>query len=184
MIYLHHQAARWVWPILACMAIAAGCSGFKSQNRPAAVLEIRPGILMGYLKPEVLPDSLALLPPPPTAGSARSALDEEVSRRSFRFRDTLRWELAALDANLMFPAAAESFSCALGIPITDKYTPHLYMLLRRTVADAGFSTYTAKKQYQRKRPFVLNREPICTPNELEFLMTDGWFRRFGLPMEV
>ena len=173
MNYIYHQTARWVVTVLVCLAVAAGCSGFKSQNKPAAVLEIRPGILMGYLKPEVLPNSLALLPPPPTAGSAGFALDEEVSRRSFRFRDTLRWELAAADANLRFPAAAESFSCALGIPITEQNTPHLYLLLRRTLADAGFSTYTAKKQYQRKRPFVLNREPICTPNELEFLVTDG-----------
>ena len=61
----------------------------------------------------------------------------------------------------------------MGIPITEEDTPHLYMLLRRTGADAGLSTYTAKRQYQRKRPFMMNDEPICTPDEEELLRKDG-----------
>src|SRR5210317_1805559 len=123
--------------VLMCVAITAGCAGFERQSRPAAVPEIRPGILAGYLQPEVLPNSLALLPPPPSAGSAALALDEEVSRKTMALRGTPRWELAAEDANLMFPQVAGTFSCALGIPITEEDTPHLYMLIRRTLADAG-----------------------------------------------
>ncbi|MGB6379171.1 MAG: acid phosphatase, partial [Syntrophobacteria bacterium] len=65
-----------------CVAITAGCAGFERQSRPAAVPEIRPGILAGYLQPEALPNSLALLPPPPAAGSAALALDEDVSRKN------------------------------------------------------------------------------------------------------
>jgi acid phosphatase (class A) len=159
--------------VLVCIAITAGCAGFESQGKPAPVPEIHPGILAGYLKPEVLPNSLALIPPPPAQGSAAFALDEEVSRKSLALRGTPRWDLAAKDAELMFPEAAGTFSCALGIPITEKDTPHLYMLLRRTLADAGLSTYTAKNQYQRKRPFMLNKEPICTPEEEEGLRKDG-----------
>jgi len=68
---------------------------------------------------------------------------------------------------------AGTFSCALGIPITEKGTPHLYMLLRRTLADAGLSTYTAKNNYQRKRPFMANKEPTCTPDKEAHLMKDG-----------
>ncbi len=164
---------RKILLVLACIAITAGCAGFERQSKPAAVPEIHPGILAGYLQPEVLPNSLALIPPPPAEGSAALALDEEVSRKSIELRGTPRWELAAKDAELMFPEAAGTFSCALGIPITEKDTPHLYMLLRRTLADAGLSTYTAKNHYQRKRPFMVNKETTCTPDEEDHLMKDG-----------
>ena len=82
----------------------AGCAGLEGQSKPAAVPEILPGILAGYLDPETLPSSLELLPPP-AAGSAAFALDEEFSRRSFTLRGTPRWELAIEDANLYFPEA-------------------------------------------------------------------------------
>lgn len=155
------------------LSLLAGCAGFERQSKPAAVPEIRPGILAGYLQPEALPNSLALLPPPPAAGSAAFALDQEVSRKSLALRGTPRWKLAAEDANLMFPQAAGTFSCALGAPITEQDTPQLYMLLRRTLADAGLSTYKAKNHYSRTRPFVVNNEPTCTPDEEEHLKKDG-----------
>ncbi len=136
-------------------------------------MEIRPGILAGYLDQALLPNSLAILPPPPASDSAGFELDTEVSRRGVRLRDTLRGVLAVEDANLMFPRAADTFSCALGVPISEKDTPHLYLLLRRTLSDAGFSTYYAKSHYQRQRPFVVNDEPICTPADKEFLLSNG-----------
>lgn len=171
--YFCNTPLRKILLVLACIAITAGCAGFEGQSKPAAVPEIAPGILAGYLQPEALPNSLALLPPPPTEGSAALALDEEVSRKNLALRGTPRWELAIEDANLMFPQAAGTFSCALGIPITENDMPHLYMLLRRTLADAGLSTYTAKNHYQRKRPFMVNKEPTCTPDEEEHGRKDG-----------
>ena len=154
-------------------AVIVSCVSFQTQIKQATVPEIRPGILAGYLKSDALPNSLLLLPPPPSQGSAAFALDEEASRKSFTLRDTPRWELAIEDANLYFPEAAGTFSCALGVPITEQYMPHLYMLLRRTLADAGLSTYTAKNHYQRVRPFMTNGEPICTPDEEDHLRKDG-----------
>jgi len=154
------------------MAIIAGCAGFQKQS-PDPVPEIMPGILAGYLNQDELPTSLALLPPPPAEGSAALGLDEAVSRKSLALRGTPRWTVAAQDAELRFPEAADTFSCALGIPIMEQDTPHLYMLLRRTLADAGLSTYTAKNHYQRKRAFMVNGESICTPEEEEKLRKDG-----------
>jgi acid phosphatase (class A) len=170
---LWNHALRKIIPVLAFVAIIAGCAGLQGQSKPAAVQEIHPGILAGYLDPETLPNSLALIPPPPVKGSAARALDEEVSRTNLSLRDTPRWDLAARDAELMFPEAAGAFSCALGIPITEPDTPHIYMLLRRTLADAGLSTYTAKNHYRRKRPFMMNKQPICTPDEQELLRKNG-----------
>jgi acid phosphatase (class A) len=81
--------------------------------------------------------------------------------------------LAASDADLMFPHAAGTFSCALSAPITEEDAPHLYMLLRRTLTDAGLSTYAAKNHFNRDRPFELNIAPICTPEEKAMLEKDG-----------
>jgi acid phosphatase (class A) len=88
-------------------------------------------------------------------------------------RGTARWELAISDANLAFPAAADTFSCALGIPVTEKDTPVLYMLLRRTLTDIGLAPYSAKNAYQRERPFMVRGETVCTPEDEEALRKDG-----------
>jgi acid phosphatase (class A) len=141
--------------------------------QPAPVPEIRPGILAGYLPTKVLPNSLALLPSPPAAASAALALDEDFSRKTLKLRDTPRWTLAADDADLTFPHAAGTFSCALNAPITERDTPHLYMLMRRSLADVGHSTYAAKDHYRRIRPFAVNKQPICTPDDEKHLLHDG-----------
>ena len=158
---------------LAIILALAGCSRVGTVKIPAEVPEIHPGLLAGYLQSESLPNSLKLIPPPPPDGSAALAFDEEVSQKAKALKDTPRWKFATEDANLMFPEAAVTLSCALGIPVTEKDTPHLYMLLRRTLTDAGLSTYTAKNNYQRKRPFMVNDGPVCTPEEEEKLRKDG-----------
>ena len=159
--------------VLACLALTTGCASSGRLSQPTAVPEIRPGILAGYLPPKALPNSLALIPLPPAVGSAALAYDEEVSRKGLALRGTPRWTLATEDANLMFPQAAGTFSCALNAPITEQDTPYLYMLLGRTLTDAGLSTYTAKNHYSRTRPFVVNKEPTCTPDEEKLLIKNG-----------
>jgi acid phosphatase (class A) len=157
---------------LSVLAAGAELSGVANAQS-ATVPEIRPGILQGYLSSEALPNSLAVLPSPPSSGSAALALDEEVSRQSLGLRGTPRWQLAAEDADLMFPHAAGTFSCALNASITEPDTPHLYMLMRRSLTDAGLSTYAAKNYYKRARPFALNKEPTCTPDKEAQLRNDG-----------
>lgn len=159
--------------ILVGIALMAGCASLEKQSKPHPVSEIRPGILQGYLPVKMLPNSLALVPPPPSDDSTSLALDKDVSLQSLALQGTARWNLATQDADLMFPQAAGTFSCTLNAPITEKETPHLYMLLRRTLADAGFSTYTAKNHYNRTRPFVVNKAPTCTPGEEAHLREDG-----------
>lgn len=154
--------------VLAGLVALAGCAA-----PPAAVPELRPGVPAGYLQRSALPNSLALLPPPPAANSAAFAADEEAYRSTRAYRNTARWALAVKDANLRFPAAAETFSCALGAPITEEATPHLYMLMRRSLVDTGLSTYAAKDHYQRTRPFVNFKDASCTPAEEPALTKDG-----------
>lgn len=159
--------------LLASFSVIGGCSLAEKESGPAPVEEIRPGLLKGYLAEETLPNALGLIPPPPLEGSAAFALDMEMSSLSLEFQDTPRWELAFRDAELHFPAAAEAFSEVIGMSITEEVTPYLYMLLRRSLTDAGLSTYTAKNHYARKRPFMMNGKPICTPDGEELLRGDG-----------
>ena len=146
-------------------------SALADEMQP--VPEIRPGVLKGYLAPEVLPDSAALLPPPPAVGSTAAALDQETARAGLALRDTPRWKLAAMDADLRFPEAAGTFSCALGIAVSEQDTPRLYTMLRRILADAGRATYAAKAKYRHARPFMLDEQPICTPDKDQELRMDG-----------
>jgi acid phosphatase (class A) len=137
------------------------------------IKEISPGILEGYLSKDEIPNSLQLVPPPPEEGSAALMLDQEMAGKYVALEDEARKEQASKDAVLSFPEATEAFNIVLDVEISEENTPHLYMILRRTLADAGLSTYAAKNHYQRQRPFMLNNTPICTPDEEEALRKDG-----------
>lgn len=161
--------------VLACTAaLLAGCQT-PPPTSPEAVGEFRKGsgYLNGYLDRKQLPDSLALLPPPPAANSAQAAADLDTYKSTRALRDTPRWALATKDANLKFPAAASTFECALRVPISQEGTPNLNMLLRRTLLDAGLATYGAKDTYNRQRPFVVTGDGTCTPAEQPALAKDG-----------
>ena len=142
---------------------------------PAKIPELRPGsgYLIGYLQRKDLPNSLQLLPAPPTNGSAAAAADLAFHEQLQAQRSGPRWELAAQDAVLKFPAVASTFSCALGVSISPETTPHLTMVLRRSLADAGLSTYAAKEKYQVPRPFVKLAQPSCSPGDETALARDG-----------
>jgi len=131
----------------------------RSSERPA-----------GYLSEEELPDSTALLPPPPAPGSTALALDEELNRQALTLRDTARWEMAAQDA---IPAPGRVFSCALGFPLTPKNAPGVSAFLIRSATDVGAAVTLTKKHYQRKRPFLVNDQPICVPGSEKSTGRDG-----------
>ena len=168
-VRLRERIGRWL--LLTWVLAAAGCAA--RNDTLVGVPEIRPGYLAGYLKAEALPNSLALVPTPPAAGSLEMSVDEAYSRKALELRDTPAWTLAISDADLTFPHAANTFACALNAKVSEADTPHLYMLLRRTLADAGGSTSTAKKQYKRARPFVVNNAPMCSPADRAYLEMDG-----------
>jgi len=155
------------------LLVGAGCATtgqappVASAAKPAAVLP------MGYLAKGEIPNSQALLPPPPADGSGARARDEEASKAALALRGSARWDMAANDAVLSFPKAAETFSCAVGVEISEKTTPHVVALLRRTLLDAGMSTSPTKDFYKRARPFMVNNEPTCTPGDEAGLRRNG-----------
>jgi acid phosphatase (class A) len=158
--------------LLVVMLTPAGMAQTAAQAH-STIPELRAGALAGYLPPTTLPNSLVLLPEPPAKGSAAFTLDQAVSRQNLALRGTARWDLAKKDADLTFPQATDIFSCSVGAPITEVDTPHLYMLMRRAVADAAMSTYGAKDRYKRPRPFLAKKEPTCTPDQEASLRDSG-----------
>lgn len=159
--------------VVACFSLNLSLTAAASAEDVSPGGDMKPAAIVGYLKPSELPDSVALLPPPPALGSAAEALDQEVAREALALRDQDRFKLAALDADLSFPAAAGTFSCALGAPITSEDTPTLYRMLQRIMHDAGAATGAAKNKYQHARPFMLDGQPTCQPSADKELRMSG-----------
>jgi len=164
----------WAPAAMLVVVVCTGCAGPTEVTRPeqrdhVATSRQAADRLPGYLAPEERPDSAALLPPPPGETSSLFAADVEVYRATRALRNSPRWQLAAQDADLKFPGAANVFACALGVPVTAAAMPNLYELLQRTLVDAGQSTSAAKDKYQRVRPYVRYDEPICVPQDAQAL---------------
>ena len=120
----------------------------------------------GYLATEALPDSLALLPPPPAAGSPEAVAEAAYFLETRKLAGTPRWAQAAVDAEPFGDKAHASLACAAGVAITVKDTPTLSRMLDRMVIDAGRSVGGAKARYNRLRPLVGHDDaPICVPRE-------------------
>ena len=179
---MRHAIGRTLWmaTIFAAGSMAlAGCASSPPESTAAApasaapIPEVAPGIMAGYLHGTKGVDSLALLPPPPAAGSPAMANDEAVHRAALKLKGTPRWDVAVADVELMGPGALETFSCALGIEVSDTDTPNLARLLKRSMVDGGLATSGAKEKYQRTRPFVVHNEATCSPQEEDELRKDG-----------
>lgn len=156
---------------LAIALSLAGCA--STATAPTAVEANVTTKAVGYLDKAAVPASIALVPAPPSAGSAGFALDEQVSREARALRGTPRFSQATRDAELGFPEGANQFSCAADIDVDAVKTPALYRLLERSRIDASAATKAAKNQYQRPRPFMVNGEPTCTPDDEARLRRNG-----------
>lgn len=148
-------------------------SGVAEKAVPSISTKLPPGMPKGYLQLAQLPDSLALLPPPPAAGSAAFARDEEVSKAMARPAGSSRFVQAASDADLTPPHSFGAFACAAGVTPDAKRTPALYRVLGKSMIDVGLSTYKAKDHYRRVRPFVAHGDATCSPRDEAVLRTDG-----------
>jgi acid phosphatase (class A) len=178
MLYHSHHKLQLFTAIVLSVLMLSCTQQTATHQQPITSLskeikEISPGILEGYLSKEKIPNSRILVPPPPEEGSAAFMLDQEVAANYVALEDEDRKEQATKDAVLAFPEAVDAFNIVLDVEISEETTPHLYMILRRTLADAGLSTYGAKNHYQRARPFMVNNAPICTPGDEDGLRKDG-----------
>ncbi|MBN8983497.1 MAG: hypothetical protein J0H32_03290, partial [Rhizobiales bacterium] len=93
---------------IAC-ASSANAQSVPSTN-PDELPQLRPGVVAGYIPRDKLIDSLALLPPPPEAGSEAQASDDAARRAVLPIRKSARWKLAARDADYTPPKSVEVFA--------------------------------------------------------------------------
>lgn len=159
--------------VLIAIALAACQQQASDTDILGPVPELRHGLIQGYLHGEPLLNSAAFLPPPAPDNSAKYLADVAASEALASMEGSLRWTMAARDADLSFPAAASIFRCALGAEISETATPSLYRLMQRSLTDFGLASYPAKQAHQRPRPFLINERAICSPGDRALLETDG-----------
>lgn len=171
--------------LVGSLLLAGGVSA--SQERPAPSIppelaaaltpeqkaELEAVLATAYLPLGGAPNSLDLVPPPPAPGSAAQARDDEAAREAQSRQGGPRWAQAAQDADLSMPNAAQNFSCAVGVELSEAAAPRTFTLLKRSLADLGLATYPTKTRYQRSRPFMATSTAICTPADEEVLRHDG-----------
>lgn len=159
--------------LLAGLSLSRGHAQPSNDAAAGSLPKLPADAPRGYLPLTALPDSLALLPPPPAEGSAAFARDEEVSKAMRRTPGSPRWSAAVSDADLHFPHAISAFTCAAGFTPSMTTTPILLRLIEKSAIDVGLSTYKAKNKYQRIRPFVMHGNASCTPGDEKMLRGDG-----------
>ena len=126
----------------------------------------------GYLGPAPGLDGATIVGPPPEPKSARGRADRKTFNQTRKLAGTPAWDKAIADADLSGAEGFKSFSCAAGVRIGPEDTPVLARLLLRMTDDASTIYQPAKKVYQRARPPVGNKKPICVPRE-KWIETDG-----------
>lgn len=165
----------WRLKLAAGAGLAAAAAGYAAE--PPALPKGLPAaasrMAAGYLKPGEQPDSARLLPPPPAEGTRALARDRKAEASALKLQGTPRWTQARVDADLFVPDATAVMSCAAGRTIGPGATPLTDKLLRKAAADLGLSSYPAKTLYKRPRPFLGNGQPVCTPEMLGVLKSDG-----------
>ena len=108
-----HERRPFLLPLAFAFCLCAAVPGFADEMQPPAqasvgvapaeVPEIAPGILKGYLAKEALPNSTALLPPPPSLASAAQARDMQIASEALKLRGTPRWDLGGARRRPAFP---------------------------------------------------------------------------------
>jgi len=158
----------------ATVAVAAAVPALTSAETPKAPPRDGASLISGgYLPRGSAPDSLLINPPPPADGSAALARDEEAAKAALALQGTPRFAQAAKDADLFAPNTTGLFSCAAGIPIGPDTTPRLVALLRKAGPDLAMAVYPSKRRWMRPRPFMVNGQPTCTPQDEAVLRRDG-----------
>ena len=156
-------------------AIVALAVGFGSQRKVPSFRSAEAAsekLPQGYISGAALPDSLALLPPPPVDGSTAMARDLAAREAALEMKGTPRYALAVADSDRSQDSTAHAFQCALGAEISRERSPNLYVLLAKVRLDTRAAAYRAKEHYKRPRPYVVYNARSCAPGE-ELVQNDG-----------
>lgn len=127
-----------------------------------------------YIYLEESPNSLLILPPPPSFDSVDFLRDKAMYDWGKAQRTTPRGKVSYYDADVNEENLAKGFTPAFGYEISKKNTPEIYKLMGALDADSGdLATRAAKQHYNRVRPFAFSKEATCRPEDEKELSTNG-----------
>lgn len=156
------MAACLISPILA----QAPTDGSVKDNRT------NPDVF--FLQEGDAPNSLYILPGPPSAESVAFMYDRARYDWGKSIRNTERGEQAFKDARVGGQDLPDAFSDAFGVYISPNTTPEIYRLIVGMREDAGdLATREAKNHYNRTRPYSFFGEDTCNPEQQAELSTNG-----------
>jgi acid phosphatase (class A) len=135
-------------------AIAALTLALALHAEPSAAAD-------GYLPKSAIPDTTAVLPPPPAPGTGVDADDHAAFRSSRALKYTPRWSMAIGDVEQTPEAAFLDFACALGVTLDDGSAPTLSNMFSRIRVDARGVVDPPKDHYARHRPYLDQEGDIC-----------------------
>ncbi len=123
----------------------------------------------GRYLPNGGPDGVALLPPPPMAGSAEETADLASVRAVFQGRTTAEEKRAFKDATLAFSL----FAAAIGPEFQPAKLPKTWALLQEVKQEIGTTIDTPKDHWKRRRPYVLDPQLTLRDAEPSFSYPSG-----------
>jgi len=134
------------------------------------LLFLAPALLAesNYLAPGQ-PDSIALLAPPPVAGSAEEVADLASARAVFKARTPDEQARAFKDASL----SLFLFTPAIGPSFQPGKFPKVETLFQKVKQDIGEPIDTVKQHWQRRRPYQLDAELTLGRPERSFAYPSG-----------
>lgn len=138
------------------LSLLAGAAAAQPQSLGRATVD--PGTT-GYLAAETRPDTYAILPPAPVAGTTRYEADRTIFLQTRKLKDTPRWTMAQGDVDQN--GLLHSLSCSVGADLTDKTAPKTFALVKRAYIDIRQAVDRPKDIYKRQRPYLIDEGPIC-----------------------
>ncbi len=133
------------------------CNAARGTGRCGGqVIERVGSASQAYLTPDIAPNGVHILPPPPSPGSPLAIADQKLFQEARVLEGTPRWQLATSDVDT---DALEHFACAIGAQLTADNAPALVRLLSR--AGTASIVDPVKNHYHVPRPYIGRPDPIC-----------------------
>ncbi|MBO7109738.1 MAG: phosphatase PAP2 family protein [Prevotella sp.] len=133
-------------------------------------------VVDAYFTQGEMPDMMVFLPGPPDSTSV--AFMNDVARyywgKEMR-KDPERVAQAERDAVYGLPTILAEFEEAFGMKISQEETPEIYKVLLEGTATCDSICTKPKREYMRRRPFMVFNEPTLTPEDEEALRKNGSF---------
>ena len=133
-------------------------------------------VVNAYFTQSEMPDMMVFLPGPPDSTSV--AFMNDVARyywgKEMR-KDPERAAQATRDAVYGLETILTEFEEAFGMKITKEDTPEIYKVLLEGTATCDSICTRPKREYMRRRPFMVFNELTLTPEDEEALRKNGSF---------